>query len=73
VIYLPDNYAAIILLGIVTSPTETPITTKLSLGFKIHLPYVTKDGNETSLLVAAGPDIAVDLILGLPFIKATLH
>jgi hypothetical protein len=41
------------------------------VGFEIHLPYVTKDGNDTSLLVAAGPDVAVNLILGLPFIKAT--
>ncbi len=48
-----------------------PITTELSVGFEIHLPYVTKDGNDTSLLVAAGPDVAVNLILGLPFIKAT--
>ncbi len=32
---------------------------------------MTKDGNETSLLVVAGPNVAVNLILGLPFIKAT--
>ncbi len=70
-IYLPDDYAAIILSGIVAFPTEAPITTKLLVGFKLHLPYVTKDGNDTSLLVAAGPDVAVNLILGLPFIKAT--
>jgi hypothetical protein len=70
-IYLPEDYAAIVLSGIVTSSAATPITTELSVGFEIHLPYVTKDGNETSLLVAAGPDVAVNLILGLPFIKAT--
>jgi hypothetical protein len=70
-IYLPDDYAAIILSGIVTSPMEAPITTKLSVGFELHLPYVTKDGDDTSLLIAAGPDVAVNLILGLPFIKAT--
>jgi hypothetical protein len=69
-IYLPDNYAAITFSGIVTTPTEAPITTKLSVGFEIHLPYVTKDSNDTSLLVAAGPNVAVNLILGLPFIKA---
>ncbi len=70
VIYLPEDYAAIILSGIVTSSAAAPITTELSVGFEIHLPYVTKDGNDTSLLVAAGPDVAVNLILGLPFIKA---
>jgi hypothetical protein len=45
--------------------------TELPVGFEIHLNYLTKDGSETSLLVAAGPDVAVNLILGLPFIKAT--
>ena len=56
-IYLPDDYAAIVLSGIVTSSTGAPITTELPVGFEIHLPYVTKDGNETSLLVAAGPTL----------------
>jgi hypothetical protein len=69
-IYLPDNYVAIVLSGIVTS-SDAPITTELPVGFEIHLPYATKDGNDTSLLVAAGPDVVVNLILGLPFIKAT--
>jgi hypothetical protein len=70
-IYLPDDYAAIILSGIVNTPDSAPITTKLNVGFDIHLPYTTKDGNNTSLLIAAGSDVAVNLILGLPFIKAT--
>jgi hypothetical protein len=70
-IYLPDDYAAIVLSGIVTSSTDAPITTELPVGFEIYLLYVTKDGNEPSLLVAAGPNVVVNLILGLPFIKAT--
>jgi hypothetical protein len=70
-IYLPDNYAAIILSRILTTPDEAPVTTELSIGFEIFLLYLTKDGNETSLLIAAGPDVTVNLILGLPFIKAT--
>jgi hypothetical protein len=50
---------------------EAPITTELAVGFEVRLPYLTKDGNSTSLLVAAGPDVTVNLILGRPFIKAT--
>ena len=65
-IYMPAEYAAIVLSGIVTSSNNEPITTELPVGFEIHLP-----GSETSLIVAAGPDVAVNLILGLPFIKAT--
>ena len=64
-IYLPEDYTSIVLSGIVivTSSDVAPITTELSVGFEVH--------HETSLLVAAGPNVAVNLILGLPFIKAT--
>jgi hypothetical protein len=70
-IYLPEDYASIVLSGIVMSSNAAPITMELSVGFEVHLPHLTKDGNKTSLLVAAGPNVAVNLILGLPFIKAT--
>jgi hypothetical protein len=68
-IYLPDNYSAILLSGIVTSPNEAPITMELSVASN-HLPNLTKDMNETYLLVAAGPNFAVNLIFGLLFVKA---
>jgi hypothetical protein len=68
---LPAEYASIVLSGIVTANNDTPVTTELPVGFEIHLPYMTKNGNETSFLVAAGTDVAVNLIIGLPFIKAT--
>ncbi len=71
VIYLHNSYTTIVLSGIVTTPNEAPVTMELAVGFKVFLPYLTKDRNETSLLVAADPDIAVNLIPGLPFIKAT--
>ncbi len=70
-IYLPAEYTSIVLSGIVTSTNDKPITMELSVGFEVHLPYLTKDSSETSLLVAVGPDVAVNLILDLPFIKAT--
>jgi hypothetical protein len=37
-IYLPNNYAAIILSGIVNTLDSTPITTELNVGIDIHLP-----------------------------------
>jgi hypothetical protein len=70
-IYLPNNYASIALSGIVTSLDKAPITMELLVGFKIFLPYLNKDGNETSLIIAAGPNVAVNLILGLSFITTT--
>ena len=68
---MPEDYAANVLSGIVNTPDLAPVTTELTVGFEIHLPYITKDGNSTSLMVAAGPDVAVNIVLGLPFIKAT--
>jgi hypothetical protein len=70
-IYMPEDCAAIVLLQIVNTPDSAPVTTELTVGFEIHLPYITKDGNSTSLMVAAGPNVAVNIVLGLPFIKAT--
>ncbi len=70
-IYMPEDYAAIVLSGIVNTPDSAPVMTELTVGFEIHLPYITKDRNSTSLMVAAGPDVAVNIVLGLPFIKAT--
>jgi hypothetical protein len=70
-IYLPEDYAAIVLSRIVNTPDLAPVTTELTVGFEVHLPYFTKDGNSTSLMVAAGSDVAVNVVLGLPFIKAT--
>ena len=70
-VYMPANYASIVLFVIVTSSNDEPIMVELLVGFETHLPYLTKNRSETSLLVATGPDVDVNLILGLPFIKAT--
>ena len=40
-IYMPAEYAAIVLSGIVNSSNDEPITMELPVGFEIHLPYVT--------------------------------
>jgi hypothetical protein len=69
-IYAPQNYAPITLSGIVERNVES-ITTKLSVAFKFKLPYLTKDGNATTFMVAVGPNVTVNTILGLPFIKQT--
>jgi hypothetical protein len=45
---LPNDYASIVLSGIVTLLEKALITTKLSVGFEIFLPYLTK-GNHSLL------------------------
>jgi hypothetical protein len=69
-IYAPKDYAPITLSGIIEQKGEL-ITTELSAAFKFKLPYFMKDGNATTFMVAVGPNVTVNTILGLPFIKQT--
>ncbi len=69
-LYVPKDYNPIVLSGIVQRGGES-VTTKLTVGFQFHLPYLTKDGNPTSILIATGPHVTVNTIVGLPFIQAT--
>jgi hypothetical protein len=46
-IYLSEDYAAIVLSGIINTPDLAPVTTEFTVKFDIHLPYSTKDGNTT--------------------------
>ena len=66
----PADYAPIVLSGIVQHQ-DSAVTTELEVGFQFHLPYQTTGGNTSSLLVATGPHVSVNTIIGLPFIKAT--
>jgi len=71
-VYTSDKFAPITLSGIVKQDTEGKITTtELPVAFTFHTPFLTPDGANTTLAIAAGPDVSVNLILGLPFIKAT--
>ena len=67
-IFAPQDYASIILMGIVWNKMEA-VTTELDVGFLFRLPYKTSDGNHLSFMVATGPNVSVDTIIGLPFIK----
>jgi hypothetical protein len=69
-LYVPKDYNPIVLSGIVQRGGES-VTTKLTVGFQFHLPYVTKDGNLTSILIATGPHVTVNTIVGLLLIQAT--
>jgi hypothetical protein len=69
-LYVPKDTNPIVLSGIVQRGGES-ITTELTVGFQFHLPYLTKKGNITSILIATGPHVTVNTIIGLPFIQAT--
>jgi hypothetical protein len=67
-VFTPQDYASIVLMGIVRNKTET-VTSKLEVGFLFCLPYRTSDGNNLSFMVVTGPHVLVNMIVGLPFIK----
>jgi hypothetical protein len=69
-LYVKRDYNPIVLSGIVQRGAEL-ITTELTIGFQFHLPYLTKEGNPTSILIATGPHVTVNMIVGLPIIQAT--
>jgi hypothetical protein len=64
------DYSPIALSGIVQQGGNS-VTTNLTVGFQFHLPYLTREGTPTNLVVAAGHDVSVNVILGLPFIMQT--
>ena len=66
----PEDYAPIVLSRIVQE-NDAAVTTELEVGFQFHLPYRTSGGASLSLLIATGPNVSVNTIIGLPFIKAT--
>ena len=70
-VFAPQDYAPIVLSGIVQSHQHEAVTTELEVGFQFHLPYKTTAGEDTSFLIATGPQVSVNTILGLPFMQGT--
>jgi hypothetical protein len=70
-IYTPKDYSSISLSGIVEDINGQSITTNLTVAFSFHLPYITRKGAPTTFLIAVGPNVTVNTILGLPFIQQT--
>jgi hypothetical protein len=69
-LYTSKEYAPITLSGIVQNG-DSAITAVLDCTFQFHLPYkLHGDGGDCLFCVAAGTDVAVNVILGLPFIQA---
>jgi hypothetical protein len=70
-VFAPQDYAPIVLLGVVQSQQQEAVTTELEVGFQFNLPYKTTQGEDASLLIATGPNVSVNTILGLPFMQGT--
>jgi hypothetical protein len=66
-IFSAADHNLIILSGIVQQGGAS-ITTSLTVTFQFHMSYFTCKGTPTTLLIACGPNVMVNSILGLPFI-----
>jgi hypothetical protein len=62
------NYSPIVLSSIIQQNGKS-VTTDLTVAFQFHMPYLTREGAPSTLLVATGPHVTVNTILGLPFIS----
>jgi hypothetical protein len=69
-IYSNNDYSPIVLSGIVQQDGAS-VSTDLTVAFQFTMPYLTREGNATSLLIATGPNVTVNTILGIPFIQQT--
>ncbi len=59
------------MLSSIIQQNSKPITTNLMAAFQFHMPYLTREGNPSTLLVATGPHGIVNATLGLSFIQQT--
>jgi hypothetical protein len=53
-VYLPRDHSPIILSGVIDDEKQA-ITTELSVAFEFHLPYLTHDGQSTSISMLPAP------------------
>jgi hypothetical protein len=68
-LYTSKEYAPITLSGIVQNDNLSAVTTVLDCTFVFHLPYkLQSDGGDCLIAIVAGKDVAVNVIIGMPFI-----
>ncbi len=68
-LFTAKEYSPIILSGIVQNGDASAVTTALDCMFQFHIPYKLRgDGGDCVFSIAAGRDVSVNVILGLPFI-----
>mmetsp|Transcript_16808 Transcript_16808/g.35204 ORF Transcript_16808/g.35204 Transcript_16808/m.35204 type:complete len:257 (-) Transcript_16808:119-889(-) len=69
-VYTTKQYAPLCLSCIVKTDS-TIVTSDLKHVFECKLPYKTAEGDPCTIMFVAGKDVSVNLILSLPFLKAT--
>ena len=65
------GFSPLTLAGIVSDNGSSVTTTKLPIAFTFHTSFVTYDKNLVLYTIAVGPKVAVNFLLGLPFMNGT--
>ncbi len=70
---VPSYFGQIVFSGIVkrSKDDEQFATCAIDCAFEFHLPFYGHDGATISLVIATGPDVSINSILGLPFLKGS--
>ena len=69
-VYTDKEHNPIFLSGIV-QVNEEVVSTALPVAFEFTTPYFHRDGSPINLIFACGPNVAVNAIVGIPFLQAT--
>ena len=69
-VYTDKEHNPIFLSGIVQVNQEV-VSTALPVAFEFITPYFHRDGSPINLIFACGPNVAVNAIVGIPFLQAT--
>ena len=69
-VYTDKEHNPIFLSGIV-HVNEEVVSTALPVAFEFATPYFHRDGSPINLIFACGPNVAVNAIVGIPFLQAT--
>ena len=65
-----EEYAPILLSGVVSGDERKRIVTELPAVVVFKTPYLTRNGSTTTISIAVGSNVSVNLLLGIPFLKA---
>ena len=74
IIWAADKYTPIELSGVVddkNKSSESSTSSQLSAVVTFHMPYLTKNNHSTTFSVAIGKNIAVNVLIGMSFIRST--
>ena len=70
-VYTNNKYEKIGMSGSVKRDDGSFVSADLDVAFEFFMSYFTKDGEPTTIIIGTGPNVNINFIVGLPWIKET--